>query len=77
MQGDIPASQMLNSLPGVDPARRDRLIDVLDINPNWRMHLVSGGCSAVLRSAAQCSAGQWGLPAADTRLLPLPGLQPA
>jgi hypothetical protein len=43
MQGDIPASQMLNSLPGIDPARRDRLIDVLDIDPDWRMHLVSDG----------------------------------
>lgn len=43
MQGDIPASQMLNSLPGIDPARRDRLIDVLDIDPEWRMHLVSDG----------------------------------
>lgn len=42
-QGDIPASQMLNSIPGVDPARRERLIEVLDIDPNWRMHLVSGG----------------------------------
>ncbi len=41
-QGDIPASQMLNSLPGIDPARRDRLIEVLDIDPTWRMHLVSG-----------------------------------
>ena len=43
MQGDIPASQMLNSLPGVDPARRAKLIDVLDIDPTWRMHLVSDG----------------------------------
>ncbi|EFN52379.1 hypothetical protein CHLNCDRAFT_26750, partial [Chlorella variabilis] len=43
LAGDIPASQMLNSLPGIDPARRDKLIDVLDIDPNWRMHLVSDG----------------------------------
>ncbi|KAI3430388.1 hypothetical protein D9Q98_004983 [Chlorella vulgaris] len=43
LAGDIPASQMLNSLPGIDPARRDRLIDVLDIDPAWRMHLVSDG----------------------------------
>lgn len=35
---------MLNSIPGVDPARRDRLVEVLDIDPSWRMHLVSGGC---------------------------------
>ncbi|KAI7845740.1 hypothetical protein COHA_000656 [Chlorella ohadii] len=43
LAGDIPASQMLNSLPGIDPARRDRLIEVLDIDPTWRMHLVSDG----------------------------------
>lgn len=34
---------MLNSLPGIDPARRQRLIDVLDIDPSWRMHQVSDG----------------------------------
>lgn len=34
---------MLNSLPNTDPARIARLIDVLDINPSWRMHLVSDG----------------------------------
>ena len=35
--------QMLCSIPGVDPARRQRLIDVLDIDPTWRMHQVSDG----------------------------------
>ena len=34
---------MLNSIPGIDPARRDRLIEVLDVNPDWRMHTVSDG----------------------------------
>lgn len=43
LQGDIPAGQMLASVPDVDPARRQRLIDVLDINPQWRMHHVSDG----------------------------------
>lgn len=43
LQGDIPAGQMLRSVPDVDPARRQRLMDVLDINPDWRMHLVSDG----------------------------------
>jgi len=43
LQGDIPASQMLNSIPGIDASRRDRLIEVLDIDPSWRMHLVSDG----------------------------------
>ncbi len=43
LQGDIPASQMINSLPGVDPARRARVMQVLDIDPEWRMHRVSDG----------------------------------
>ena len=34
---------MLNGLPGIDPARRAKLMEVLDINPNWRMHTVSDG----------------------------------
>lgn len=43
MQGDIPARQMLHSMPDVDPKRLERLINVLDIDPEWRMHLVSDG----------------------------------
>jgi CCR4-NOT complex subunit CAF16 len=43
LAGDIPASQMLSSLPGIDPVRRERLIEALDIDPTWRMHLVSDG----------------------------------
>lgn len=43
LTGDFPASRMINSLPDIDPARRDRLIKVLDIDPNWRMHQVSDG----------------------------------
>ena len=39
----MPAGQMINSLPGVDPARRDRVLQVLDIDPEWRMHKVSDG----------------------------------
>jgi len=34
---------MLSSIPGVDPARRRRLVEVLDIDETWRMHLVSDG----------------------------------
>ena len=37
------ASKMLDSIPGVDPARKKRIIEVLDINPEWRMHQVSDG----------------------------------
>ncbi|CAN8295727.1 unnamed protein product [Cochlearia groenlandica] len=28
---------------GIDPTRREKLIDVLDINLHWRMHKVSDG----------------------------------
>lgn len=43
LQGDFPASKMLNGLPGIDPVRRAKLMEVLDVNPNWRMHTVSDG----------------------------------
>eukprot|EP01025_Chloroclados_australasicus_P005718 TRINITY_DN11799_c0_g1_i3.p1 TRINITY_DN11799_c0_g1~~TRINITY_DN11799_c0_g1_i3.p1 ORF type:complete len:363 (-),score=48.50 TRINITY_DN11799_c0_g1_i3:1002-2090(-) len=43
LQGDFPASQILNSIQGVSEERRQKIIKVLDINPNWRMHLVSDG----------------------------------
>jgi ABC-type cobalamin/Fe3+-siderophores transport system ATPase subunit len=42
-QGDFPASQMIDAVHGADPARKARLIDVLDIDPAWRMHQVSDG----------------------------------
>lgn len=41
--GDFPARQMLDSVPGVCPERRKRLVEVLDIDEEWRMHLVSDG----------------------------------
>jgi CCR4-NOT complex subunit CAF16 len=34
---------LLFSVEGVDVVRRDRLIDLLDINLQWRMHKVSDG----------------------------------
>jgi len=43
LAGDFPASRMLDSIPGVDPARKKRIIDVLDIDVSWRMHKVSDG----------------------------------
>jgi len=43
LQGDFPASRMINAVPGVDEARKQRLIKVLDIDPEWRMHQVSDG----------------------------------
>ena len=42
-QGDFPARRMIDSVAGVDPARRARLLQVLDIDPEWRMHRVSDG----------------------------------
>jgi CCR4-NOT complex subunit CAF16 len=43
LAGDFPAAQMLDSLPNVDPARRRKLVQVLDIDEEWRMHTVSDG----------------------------------
>lgn len=43
MQGDIAAGKMLFGVEGVDPARRDRLIRLLDIDLNWRLNKVSDG----------------------------------
>ena len=34
---------MINNVTGVDPARRERLMQVLDVNPAWRMNRVSDG----------------------------------
>lgn len=42
-QGDFPAAKMIDGLAGVDPQRRKRLMEVLDIDPAWRMHTVSDG----------------------------------
>lgn len=46
LQGDIGAGQMLNSVPGVDPQRRERLIEALDIDVSWRMHQARHACCA-------------------------------
>lgn len=43
LQGDFPASKMLNSVPGVDEARKQKIIEVLDVDVTWRMHKVSDG----------------------------------
>ena len=42
-QGDFPVAKMINGLPDVDPKRKAKLLDVLDIDLDWRMHLVSDG----------------------------------
>eukprot|EP00252_Welwitschia_mirabilis_P017948 TRINITY_DN40076_c0_g1_i1.p1 TRINITY_DN40076_c0_g1~~TRINITY_DN40076_c0_g1_i1.p1 ORF type:complete len:327 (+),score=70.82 TRINITY_DN40076_c0_g1_i1:272-1252(+) len=43
IQMDISAEKMIFGVQGVDPERRERLIEVLDIDLRWRMHKVSDG----------------------------------
>lgn len=43
LQGDFSAEHMIFGVEGVDPVRRDKLIELLDINLQWRMHKVSDG----------------------------------
>lgn len=43
LQGDFSAGKMIEGIQGVDPKRREEIMDVLDVNPNWRMHQVSDG----------------------------------
>jgi CCR4-NOT complex subunit CAF16 len=40
---DIGVRTILANTPGVDPARRDRLLEVLGVDPAWHMHRVSDG----------------------------------
>ncbi|KAL0459386.1 UNVERIFIED_CONTAM: ABC transporter I family member 19 [Sesamum latifolium] len=43
LQGDFSAEHMIFGVEGVDPVRRDKLIELLDIDLHWRMHKVSDG----------------------------------
>ncbi|CAO2820590.1 unnamed protein product [Amaranthus hypochondriacus] len=43
LQGDISAEQMIFGVEGTDPERREKLIELLDIDLQWRMHKVSDG----------------------------------
>ncbi|EFJ37690.1 ATP-binding cassette transporter, subfamily I, member 2, SmABCI2 [Selaginella moellendorffii] len=43
LQGDFTAEHMIFGVEGIDPDRRQRLIDLLDINLQWKMHKVSDG----------------------------------
>ncbi|KAL8153374.1 hypothetical protein V2J09_011134 [Rumex salicifolius] len=43
LQGDISAEQMIFGVEGSDPDRRENLIQLLDIDLQWRMHKVSDG----------------------------------
>jgi len=40
---DIGVGEVLAARPGIDPARRARVLDVLEVDPAWRMHRVSDG----------------------------------
>ena len=42
-QGDLAAGDMIRGVENVDPARRQKLMDLLDINPKWRLNTVSDG----------------------------------
>lgn len=43
LQGDLGAEEMIMGVEGVDPARRDMLIDLLDVDLSWRLNKVSDG----------------------------------
>ena len=43
LAGDFPASKMLDGIKGVDPLRKKRIIEALDVDVEWRMHQVSDG----------------------------------
>ncbi|XP_050208215.1 ABC transporter I family member 21 [Mercurialis annua] len=43
LQGDFSAEHMIFGVEGVDPSRREKLIDLLEIDLQWRMHKVSDG----------------------------------
>ena len=43
LQGDISARKMIFGVEGVDPRRRDELIELLDIDLRWRLNVVSDG----------------------------------
>jgi CCR4-NOT complex subunit CAF16 len=40
---DISVRDILAARPGVDPERRARVLQILDVDPAWRMHRVSDG----------------------------------
>jgi CCR4-NOT complex subunit CAF16 len=40
---DITVAEILERRLGIDPARRRRVLELLEVNPRWRMHQVSDG----------------------------------
>lgn len=43
LQADIPVHDMMKALQAQYPERREELIEILGIDVNWRMHMVSDG----------------------------------
>lgn len=43
LMADIPVCQMMEKLQNSYPERRDELIEMLGIDPHWRMHMLSDG----------------------------------
>ena len=43
LQADIPVTGMMSKLQSAHPERRAELLELLGIDPNWRMNRVSDG----------------------------------
>lgn len=63
LQGDLAAGEMIHGVEGVDPNRRQQLIDLLDIDLQWRLNRVSDGqrrrvqiCMGLLKPYKVCKA---------------------
>lgn len=63
MQGDIAAGKMIFGVDGVDAQRRQQLIDLLEIDLEWRLNKVSDGqrrrvqiCMGLLKPYQVCSS---------------------
>ena len=61
-QGDIAAGKMIFGVDGVDAQRRQQLIDLLEIDLDWRLNKVSDGqrrrvqiCMGLLKPYQACS----------------------
>lgn len=62
LQGDIAAGKMIFGVEGVDPQRRQQLIDLLEVDLEWRLNKVSDGqrrrvqiCMGLLKPYQVCS----------------------
>lgn len=65
MQGDISAGKMIFGVDGIDPERRARLVELLDIDLHQRMTTMSDGqrrrvqiCMGLLKKYEVCTAAE-------------------